>query len=103
MICHYMLLVDTYDNDTLHDTSSNGDIAGKGTLFINIISFNGTLRCLETQANVLEVASSTFLAFFGYDLARCLLDGFLLLERFFCLYFGHLVLGVRLMEAEEMQ
>jgi hypothetical protein len=48
------------DNHTTEDTSTDGDLVGsKGTLLINVFSFDRFLRSLESKTNVFE--PSTFL------------------------------------------
>ena len=41
------------------NAATNGHVAGKGTLFVNISSGDGVLRSLESQANVLVPTSTS--------------------------------------------
>lgn len=66
-------------NYTLDDSSTDGNIAGEGALLINVLALDGGSGGLESQANVLVVASLITLLL-SKELAGSLLDGGLLLE-----------------------
>ena len=43
------------DDDALEDLSPDGDVAGEGTFFIDVVALDGLLGGLEAQAHVLVV------------------------------------------------
>ena len=74
------------ENDSLKNFSSNSDVAGEGTLFVDVLSFDGFFRCLEVESDVLIVPDSRASLFSDEFLAvqedRVLfLEGTLLLYR----------------------
>lgn len=48
-----------YDHSS-EDLSSYGNVAGEGTLLIDIVSFDGLLRGLETETDFSEVSGDFF-------------------------------------------
>jgi len=52
------------DADALENLASDGDVRSEGALFIDVFSFNGVLRGLEAQSDIL-VESDTCGGLFG--------------------------------------
>lgn len=44
------------DNYSFKDAPTNGNIASKGTLFVNVSAFPSFSRCIETKSSILEPA-----------------------------------------------
>ncbi len=47
-----------WDHNTLEDSSSDGDVAGKGTFLIDVGGLDGFLGGSESEANVLEISDA---------------------------------------------
>lgn len=45
----------SWDNDALEDFSSDTDIAGEGTFFIDVVSFDGLLRGFEAKSDIFVI------------------------------------------------
>ena len=46
------------DDDTLQDLASNGDVAGEGTFFIDVVALDGFLWGFEVQSDILVIPDS---------------------------------------------
>merc|ERR1712227_502706 len=67
------------------DTSSDADIAGEWTFFVNVMSFNSLSWCFKSKAYITRVAWHFTLATLSCTSLLIQEDGGLLLERSFCL------------------
>ena len=47
------------ENDSFKNLSSNSDVAGEGTLLVDVLSFDSFLGCLEVESDVLIVPDSS--------------------------------------------
>ena len=87
-------VIPTHDNRALHlggddkslqNLTTDGNVAGEGTLLIDVVSFNGSIGGLDTQTDGLHPAHG--LDFFGIDIALARdEDGILGLVGLFVLY-----------------
>jgi len=72
------------EDQTLQNTSTNGNVSGKGTLLVDVIGFNGGGRCFNSQT---DTAGEThrFLTLVADSTLASDKDGILRLVRFFVL------------------
>ncbi len=68
-----------WDADSLENFTSDGNVAGEWTFFINIGSFNGLFGSFESKPNIFDV-SDTRCGLFGKEFFTVQEDGFLFLE-----------------------
>ena len=47
------------DDDSLQNFASDGDIAGEGTFFINVVAFDGFFGCSESKSHVFVVPDTS--------------------------------------------
>ena len=77
------------DNNTLENSSADGNVAGEGALLVNVGSLDGGLGSLEAKSN-LFVESNAANGLFGHHLLGGKEHALLLLEGLFSLEISHL-------------
>ena len=77
------------DNDTLENSSSDGDVSSEGAFVVNPLAFNCFFGSLEAESDFL-VESNTTASLFGDKLFAVKENSNLFLIGFFVLNVGHL-------------